>query len=428
MPRFFDFFRKNEKDSELEVALAGVERWLKSRADEEFKKINLEGNIILQRLKDSCSSVRSAAEEFSRAEIDAGELSEPLIPTIRNSRDGIASKVMNTASKLEFPQGKDFDDLVEAGKTVSQSLAQIDQTLKTHGRVVFRIMSKEVRPLLSNLKQMQREAARLSKLVEDNSSKAETIRRLRVDVTRLMDMNSEILSTRTTVNEALDGSEEVKAGERSIAKRLEEVRRSKEYKASLRIADEEANLSLKLRSLKAEFDTAFSKLRKPLEKYGYAEKLSREKVGLLERYIESPSTGLMEDEELVLMGFLDGVKYMVELGKISVKNSQKVLNRIEELRPTLKSRRDTLKKMADDLEDARAALKRSPIRETEDMQKRLEEKQMAKVEQATFIKKRQSDIEETLETMKKLASRIEADISETFGVKLKISGLASEEG
>lgn len=426
VPRLFDFFSRGEKP-ESEVDLPDVEEWLSSRIDEEFKEVYTQGDAILQRLKDACPRAKAAAEEFAKADIKTGELNQPLIPTIRNSKDSIASKVANTVSKMEFPKVKDFDSLIETSKNISQSLAQIDQTLKTHGRVVFTILNKEVRPLLSELKQMQRDAARFSKLVENNSVKAEEIRKIRLEIARLLNLNSELRSARMAREEAIGGSEEFKDGERKIAKTLEEVRRSKDYEDSLRISEEVKNLNLKLRSLKAEFDTAFSKLRKPLEKYGYTEHLNKVDDRLLKKYVESPSTGLTDDKDLVLDRFLGALKDMVNKEKISVKNPEKVLHRIDELRPTLKNKQDTIKKMADDLENMRASLKKTPIKKVEDIQKSLDEKRHAKEEQITFIEKKQSDIKEIAETLKKRASEVEEDVTETLGVRLKIKGMVDEE-
>ncbi len=427
MPRFLDFLGGKER-TEFEVDITAVEEWLNSKITEEFKEVIDAGNIIIQRLKKASLLVIDAAAEFSKVEIKAGELNQCLIPTIQNSRDSIVSKVTNILAKLDYPIINDFDSLLDISKNYSQSLSQIDQTLRTHGKMVFSILGKEIRPLLSGLKHVQRDASRLSKLVEDNSDKAEKIREINSAVNRLLDIHQELLDIKAFVEEARKGSEKVEEGERSVANKLEKVRSSADYKKSMLISLEVEKIRLRLVSLKASFDTAFSKLRKPLEKYGYTQHLKKEEEVLLKMYIESPSTGLMSDDNLILVNFLEGLKKSLSNGKISVKNSEKVLKRIEQIRSTLKSSQNSMKKTAGDLEDMSGTLRDSPVKKAEEIQKELEQKWLAKEEQATLIEKKLSDIDTKLEGLREITSKIEEDLSATFDRTVRIKGLNLEDG
>ena len=229
MPSFFNFFNK-KKEPNLEVALKDIESWISSQSEKIFDNANLQGNALIRKLRTSTSDVKSAAEEFLKAEINTGELDKPLIPTILNSRNSIANKMINTISNLEFQEAKNFNELSETARHISQSLAQMNQTLKTHGRVVFTILNKEIRPLLTELKRMQREAAELSEIVEKNSDKANKVKHIRTTVSRLITLNTELLNDIASIDNAKRGSADVTKGEDEIIKRLEEVKHSEEYR------------------------------------------------------------------------------------------------------------------------------------------------------------------------------------------------------
>ncbi len=427
MTRFFDFFGGEGKKpkTEVEVDIGGLEEWFEKQAAEEFKEVYREGDALLRRLRDIGLSVRKAAEEFSRTEIKVGELEKHLLPVMRSSRDGVASKVVGVVSKFEFPVIKKFDSLVEASRAVSQALLQIDQVLKTHRRVVSTTLSKQIHPLLLDLKQLRGEAALLLKLVEENADMAARVGKTRVEIKQLIDMNADLASSHVVIEDAKRSAEEAEVAGREISVRMEEVKRSKRYEDALRIAGEADEIALGLANMRAEFDNLFSNLRKPLEKYIYSASLSKEERRLLELYLESPSAALIEDSELVVDRLLGDLGNRVKEGKLAVKNV-KTPDRVEEIRSVLKSRRDAVKKMADDLEGRHVSLQRSLLKEVEDMQREIEEKRVAREKQLLFIEEKRADTEKSLKELDKLAAKVEADATEVFGVLLKIKRRSPE--
>ena len=426
MPSFFNFFNK-KKEPNLEVALKDIESWISSQSEKIFDNANLQGNALIRKLRTSTSDVKSAAEEFLKAEINTGELDKPLIPTILNSRNSIANKMINTISNLEFQEAKNFNELSETARHISQSLAQMNQTLKTHGRVIFTVLNKEIRPLLTELKRMQHEAAELSEIVEKNSDKANKVKHIRTTVSRLITLNTELLNDIASIDNAKRGSADVTKGEDEIIKRLEEAKHSKEYQDSQRIKEEAQQLTLKLSNLKAEFDTLFSRLRKPLEKYGYNVQLKKEDDLLLKKYIESPSKGLINDKDLAIAMMLERLKDMINRGKITVKTPEKVLRRIEEIQPILNSKRDIMEKTSKNYELIISSQSKSAIAEVNSMQESLDESREAKEDQKVFIEKTQLNIYESIKNEKDFVSNIEENASDIFKVQLKIVGLPSDQ-
>ena len=423
MPGLFNFFSK-DKEPNLEVAVNDIQSWVNSQALKIFDDTNRQGNILIQKLETSASNVKSATDEFLKVEINTGELEQPIIPTIKNSRNSIANKIINTISKLEFPEAKNFVDLTKFARHISQSLAQIDQTLKTHGRILFTILSKELRPLLTELKKMQQEAAQLSKIVEKNTDKANKVEHILTIVTRLLTLNTELLNDITSLDKSKRGSADFTKSEDEIIKRLDEVKHSKEYQDSQRIKDEAQQLTLKLSNLEAEFDTLFSRLRKPLEKYGYSVQLKKEESILLNEYVESPSKGLVNDKDLDIAIMLERLKDSINREKISVKNPEKVLKRIDEIQPVIKSKRNIMKKTSEDYKLILSSQSKSAITKVNSMEEMLDERKEAKEDQKVFIEKTELNIRETTKNLKDFASDIEESASDIFKVQLKIVGLA----
>jgi chromosome segregation ATPase len=121
-----------------------------------------------------------------------------------------------------------------------------------------------------------------------------------------------------------------------------------------------------------------------------------------------------------LKGFLSEVENFVRSGKVTVKSPDKILQRIDELHPELKERRETIVKKKEKLAKLRDSLKDSPLREAEHLQSTLAEKQNSKDEQKTLIEKKRTEINEIGRRMDELVAKIEAEVEETFNIKLKI--------
>jgi hypothetical protein len=263
--------------------------------------------------------------------------------------------------------------------------------------------------------------------VEKNSDKANKVKHIRTTVSRLITLNTELLNDIASIDNAKRGSADVTKGEDEIIKRLEEAKHSKEYQDSQRIKEEAQQLTLKLSNLKAEFDTLFSRLRKPLEKYGYNVQLKKEDDLLLKKYIESPSKGLINDKDLAITMMLERLKDMINRGKITVKTPEKVLRRIEEIQPILNSKRDIMEKTSKDYELIISSQSKSAIAEVNSIQERLDESREAKEDQKVFIEKTQLNIYESIKHEKDFVSNIEENVSDIFKVQLKIVGLPSDQ-
>ncbi|MCL4435617.1 MAG: hypothetical protein M1503_01075 [Thaumarchaeota archaeon] len=425
MPRFFDILGRSKGAPEEKVNLSDLEEWLRRRIDAEFKEVCREGEDILRHLEAARSAVKEAAEDFSKSEIRTGELNQPLIPLIRSSKESIAGKALNTVGKIEIPRVQGFESLVETNRNALQALAQMDQTLRTHGRVVYATLDKEIRPLLSQLKQMQREVASLSRLVEQHNEKAAQGRKIADDAAQLSKMGSEISTARSIVEDAEKGEVKAEESAKGVKSSLEEIVRSKDYATSKQAAEDEKQLSLDLKKMEADFDTAFSKLRKPLEKYGYSVKLDKCRSRLLMLYVDTPSIALVEDSDLVLEGFLAEMKTLISSGKVAVKTPDKIMQRIDELLPELKKRREKIVRTKEELSRLRESLKDSLLRKAENLQSTLEEKQHSKEEQKMLMEKKRNEISETSKRMDNLAAKIETEIEEAFKVKMKIQRAVS---
>src|SRR3989304_4275202 len=194
MPGFIDIFTKSlkKKDTVFEINIKDLRNWIDTKTTEQFKEFYSSSSKEIDEIKKDCTALLEAAKSFLNMEVKVGELNETLLKTVRTSRDAVANKMISTLSKLEYPQSNNFENIKSFNILISQTLTQIDNTLRTHGRVIFSILSKDTRQLLPKLKTLQADIKNLHKILENYNTKYNNTQELRSDSNHIFDLYSEI--------------------------------------------------------------------------------------------------------------------------------------------------------------------------------------------------------------------------------------------
>ena len=205
MPGFIDIFTKSlkKKDTVFEINIKDLRNWIDTKTTEQFKEFYSSSSKEIDEIKKDCTALLEAAKSFLNMEVKVGELNETLLKTVRTSRDAVANKMISTLSKLEYPQSNNFENIKSFNILISQTLTQIDNTLRTHGRVIFTILSKDTRQLVTKLKTLQAEIKNLNKILENYNRKYNNTQQIHSETTYIFDLYSEIQKLENFLNKII---------------------------------------------------------------------------------------------------------------------------------------------------------------------------------------------------------------------------------
>jgi hypothetical protein len=133
----------------------------------------------------------------------------------------------------------------------------------------------------------------------------------------------------------------------------------------------------------------------------------------------------LNDKNIIIATMLERLKDFINREKISIKNPEKALNRIDDIQPVLKSKRDMMKKISEDYESILSSQSKSAITRVNSIQQILDEKKGVMADQKIFIEKTEINIHEINKHIEDLRSKLEESASDIFKVQLRIIGLAS---
>ncbi|HLA22098.1 MAG TPA: exonuclease SbcC, partial [Nitrosopumilaceae archaeon] len=135
----------------------------------------------------------------------------------------------------------------------------------------------------------------------------------------------------------------------SIEIGIQNSKSKSEYQEFLKIRKEMDALALEEDKIKHEIDLQFSKISRPLGKYSYISSLEKPLKRIMEELIANPSKVLIEGNKDSIVEVLHAVIKAVVAGNVSVKDTTKAVQQIEE---TI-NRLDEFLKMKSDLSQKR---------------------------------------------------------------------------
>ncbi len=116
----------------------------------------------------------------------------------------------------------------------------------------------------------------------------------------------------------------------STKKNIEDLKSSEEYSQFMEIKKKITSLSSEENHIKSQVDLQFTKISRPLSKYGYISSLDKPQKKLMENLEANPFAVLISSNKDDIVQILYAVRRGVEAGSVSVKDSEKSVGQIDE--------------------------------------------------------------------------------------------------
>ncbi|HSD04827.1 MAG TPA: exonuclease SbcC, partial [Nitrosopumilaceae archaeon] len=172
--------------------------------------------------------------------------------------------------------------------------------------------------------------------------------------------------------------------------------------------------------IKFEIDTQFSKISRPLGKYSYVSSLDKSLKKIMEDLIAEPSEMIMNENKDSIVQILQSVVKGVVAGNVSVKDSQKAVEQIEETIQKLGEFIRIKEKFSQKLSSLENSLSIFDIKKLEENEKLLSKTIDEKSHEESKLSSLEKEIEENTKTIPQLASDIEKKLSNILLAKVNL--------
>ncbi len=121
----------------------------------------------------------------------------------------------------------------------------------------------------------------------------------------------------------------------SIQQEIEKLKNSKEYLQFQQIKRNIDNMQSEKSRISSDIDQQFTKISRPLTKYGYVSSLDKEQKILMEKLLQNPFDVLTPENKTNIITILQSARKGVQSGSVSVKDVEKSVIQIDETTETL---------------------------------------------------------------------------------------------
>ena len=199
---------------------------------------------------------------------------------------------------------------------------------------------------------------------------------------------------------------------------LRNLKSTKEYQAFLDVKKDIESLKPEKNAVKNEIDLQFSKISRPLGKYSYISSLEKPLKIIMERLVAEPSEVITSENKIAITAILQATVKSVVAGNVSVKDSQKAVEQIEETVGRLDEFINLKNSLAKKMNEFESKLVIFNIKELEEKEKKLTRVKEDIVQSESSFKALEKKVSEESKRTPQIIHELETKLSEISRTKI----------
>lgn len=333
---------------EKQVTLSEINVIIKENQVQRLKKITENAKSIKDVVELERKNIIQIISQLESDTLKVDDVDKHLKLLIERGKESVILGLRKETA-VNLPSTEKYSDIVNLNIEVGQMLKRIGDILGVNTRVMHIFARKYADKLKEHLSEVATKKAGLQKLVDEHTKFEST-------VATILQMYEKIKGSQKEVEEKNKELSKIKEEIKNYDKMIQSIeigiqnsKSKSEYQEFLKIRKETDALVLEEDKIKHEIDLQFSKISRPLGKYSYISSLEKPLKRIMEELIANPSKVLIEGNKDSIVEVLHAVIKAVVAGNVSVKDTTKAVQQIEE---TI-NRLDEFLKMKSDLSQKR---------------------------------------------------------------------------
>lgn len=333
---------------EKQVTLSEINDIIKENQVQRLKKITENAKSIKDVVELERKNIIQIISQLENDTLKVDDVDKHLKLLIERGKESVILGLRKETA-VNLPSTEKYSDIVNLNIEIGQMLKRIGDILGVNTRVMHIFARKYADKLKEYLSEVATKKAGLQKLVDEHTKFEST-------VATILQMYDKIKGSQKEVEEKNKELSKIKEEIKNYDKMIQSIelgiqnsKSKSEYQEFLKIRKETDALALEEDKIKHEIDLQFSKISRPLGKYSYISSLEKPLKRIMEELIANPSKVLIQGNKDSIVEVLHAVIKAVVAGNVSVKDTTKAVQQIEE---TI-NRLDEFLKMKSDLSQKR---------------------------------------------------------------------------
>ena len=262
-------------------------------------------------------------------DLNLDDIDRNLMTIVKRGKNSIVSIIKKeTMSNLTNPTK--YDQVILLNTEISQILKRVGDVLGLNSRIIHIFAKKHAGSLKDEIAKMSGNRNRLQVAINFVENLKESCRMI-VDMSeKIVEKREKILQKTDRISEINSEIETLKNNIISLEKQVLDLKSIKEYTEFLEIKSKIESLSSEKSEIKNIIDLQFSKISRPLGKYSYISSFEKPVRKMMEDLVEDPYQVISPQNKGTIIQILETVTKSVSSGSISVKDTAKSLEQIQE--------------------------------------------------------------------------------------------------
>jgi len=332
----FGWGKKNEKQQEIEtvplekqISLSEVNKITSEIKSLREKTLISEYRSFKNKIVDQLKELIRIAKELEKDNLKTDDIDKHLKTIVMRGKRQVISTI-NKEAMIDFNQINSYDDVLQFDKEISQVLKKIGDVLGRQTRVIHIFAKKYADKLKNILSTLVADAKELHTILGNYNNLEENIISISDNLTQINKINDNHQTGGKRLIELNNQKESLIKKIESAEQEIEKLKDSKEYSKFQEIQDSINNLQSEKSRISSDIDQQFTKISRPLTKYGYVSSLDKPLKILMEKLLQNPFDVLTEENKSNIITILQSARKGVQSGSVSVKDTEKSLINIDE--------------------------------------------------------------------------------------------------
>ncbi|HXU96082.1 MAG TPA: hypothetical protein VFP45_06570 [Candidatus Nitrosotalea sp.] len=273
--------------------------------------------------------IRELILHLESDDLNLDDIDRNLMIIVKRGKDSIVS-IIKKETTVSLTEPSKYEQAILLNTEINQILKRIGDVLGLNSRIIHIFAKKYADNLKEEIAKIAGSRNRLQVAINFVENLKESFRMIGDSSENISKERKVILQKTDRIKEIDSEIDFLKNNISSLEREILDLKAMKEYSVFLEIKKKIESLSSEKNEIKKIIDLQFSKISRPLGKYIYVSSFEKSVKKVMQELLDDPYQAISSQNKGTIIQILEAVSKSVASGSISVKDTDKSLEQIQE--------------------------------------------------------------------------------------------------
>ena len=314
---------------EKTISLSDIPKFLEEIESPQRLETMSKAKSIRENVMSNIKEIHDIILQLEQDDLKLDDVDRNLRMVATRGKNSVVSTIKKETSSSLTNVTK-YEDVVLLATEINQILKRAGDVLGVNSRIIHIFAKKYADNLKEEIAKMASNRNLLSTATHAFDYLKEKSRIIEEDVKKISNLKISLSQENQRISEIDTEVDMTKNHIIKLEGEINELKSMVEYKKFLEIKSRIDSLSIEKKEIKNKIDLQFSKISRPLGKYGYISSMEKNSKKIMDELIREPYDVISQDNKTTIIEILHAVTKSVLSGSISVKDTDRSIEQIEE--------------------------------------------------------------------------------------------------